>query len=133
MPPTAATPTPAPLLVAASLVAVEGLLLLGYAVLEVASVDADRVAVAATTGIFFLAYGAGLLLCARGLSRRQSWARSPVVLAQLIQLGVAWSFWGGSTTPVAIAIAVVSVVVLVGVFHPASIEALEAADGDQAH
>ncbi|MBA2956643.1 hypothetical protein GON03_01240 [Nocardioides sp. MAH-18] len=121
---------PAPLLVAASLVAVEGLLLLGYAVLEVASVDSDRVAVAATTGLFFLAYGVGLLVCARGLSRRRSWARSPVVLAQLIQLGVAWSFWGGSTTAVAIAVALVAVIVLVGVFHPASIEALEAADAD---
>jgi protein-S-isoprenylcysteine O-methyltransferase Ste14 len=120
--------TPAPLLVAASLVAVEGLLLLGYAVLEVASVDADRVAVAATTGIFFLVYGAGLLFCARGLSRCRSWARSPIVLAQLIQLGVAWSFWGGSTTVVAIAVAAVAVIVLVGVFHPASLEALEAAD-----
>ena len=123
---------PAPLLVAASLVAVEGLLLLGYAVLEVASVDSDRVAVAATTGLFFLAYGAGLLVCARGLSRRQSWARSPVVLAQLIQLGVAWSFWGGSTTAVAIGVGLVAVVVLVGIFHPASLAALEAADEESA-
>lgn len=126
------TPTPAPLLAAASLVAVEGLFLLGYAVLEVASVDADRVAVAATTGIFFLASGAGLLLCARGLSRRRSWARSPVVLAQLIQLGVAWSFRGGETTIVALVLAAVAAIVLVGIFHPASIAALEAADGDQA-
>jgi len=125
-------PTPAPLLVAASLVAVEGLLLIGYGVLEVASVDADRVAVAATTGLFFLAYGAGLLLCARGLSRVRSWARSPVVLAQLIQLGVAWSFWGGDTRIVAIAVAVVAVIVLVGVFHPASLAALESADEDPA-
>jgi hypothetical protein len=123
---------PAPLLVAASLVAVEGLLLLGYAVLEVASVDRDRVAVAATTGVFFLVYGAALLVCARGLSRRRSWARSPVVLAQLIQLGVAWSFWGGSTTVVAIAAGLVAVIVLVGVFHPASLQALEAADEDSA-
>ena len=123
---------PAPLLVAASLVAVEGLLLLGYAVLEVASVDSDRVAVAATTGLFFLAYGAGLLVCARGLSRRQSWARSPVVLAQLIQLGVAWSFWGGSTTAVAIGVGLVAVVVLGGIFPPASLAALEAADEESA-
>jgi len=120
--------TPAPLLVAASLVAVEGLLLIGYAVLEVASVDGDRVAVAATTGLFFLVYGVGLLLCARALGRRRSWARSPVVLAQLIQLGVAWSFWGESTTVVAVGVAVVAVLVLVGVFHPTSLQALEAAD-----
>jgi hypothetical protein len=115
---------PAPLLVAASLVAVEGLLLLGYSVLELASTNADRVAVAATTSIFFLVYGAGLVLCAWGLTRRHSWARSPVVLAQLIQLGVAWSFWGGETTAVAVTVGAVAVIALVGVFHPASLAAL---------
>jgi hypothetical protein len=45
-------------------------------------------------------------------------------MAQLIQLGVAWSFWGGSSTPAAVALAVVALVVLVGVFHPASLAAL---------
>lgn len=122
---------PAPLLVAASLVAVEGLLLLGYAVLEVASTDSDRMAVGVTTSLFFLLYGAGLLLCAWGLTRRQSWARSPVVAAQLIQLAVAWSFWGGQTTGVAVAVAAAAVVVLVGVFHPASLAALTPDDPEQ--
>ncbi len=121
---------PAPLVVAASLVAVEGLLLLAFAVLELASLDSDRLAMGATTSIFFLAYGAGLLLCAWSLVRGQSWARSPVVLTQLIGLGVAWSFRGGDTTAVAVAIAVVAVVVLVGLFHPASLTAL-ADDGEQ--
>ena len=37
---------------------------------------------------------------------------------------MAWSFRGGDTTVVAIAIAVVAVVVLAGLFHPASVEAL---------
>ena len=114
---------------AASLVAVEGLLLLAFAVIELASLDADRVVMGATTSIFFVAYGAGLLLCAWSLTRGQSWARSPVVLTQLIGLGVAWSFRGGSTTGVAVAIAVVAVAVLVGVFHPASLAAL--ADEDE--
>jgi hypothetical protein len=121
---------PAPLIVAASLVAVEGLLLLVFAVLEVANLDADRLAMGATTSIFFAAYGAGLLVCARSLVRAQSWARSPVVLTQLIGLGVAWSFRGGETTGVAIAIAVVAVLVLAGLFHPASLAAL-ADDGEQ--
>ncbi len=121
---------PAPLLVAASLVAVEGLLLLGYAVLEAVNADADRLAVAVTTGTFFLLYGGGLMLCAWGLLLRHSWARSPIVLAQFIQLGVAWSFWGGDTTAVALGLALVAVVVLVGVFHPASLQALESADPD---
>ena len=45
------------------------------------------------------------------------------MLAQLIQLGVAWSFRGGETTWVAIALAVVALVVLAGLLHPASIDA----------
>ena len=119
--------TPAPLVVAASLAAIEGLLLLGYAVLEVASLDSDRVTMGVTTAVFFAGYGGLLLLAARAVTRGQSWGRSPLVLAQLIQLGLAWSFRGGDTTIVAVAIAVVAVVVLVGLFMPASIEAL--ADG----
>jgi len=107
--------------VAASLVAVEGLLMLLLAVLEVASLDADRLAMGATTSIFFAAYGVGLLLCAWSLLNGQSWARSPVVLTQLIGLGVAWSFRGGDTTGIAVGIAVVALLVLVGIFHPASL------------
>jgi hypothetical protein len=110
--------------VAASLVAVEGLLLLGYAVLELASLSADRVAVALTTSAFFAVYGALLLLAAWAVTHGHSWARSPIVLAQLIQLGVAWSFRGGDTTLVAVALAVVAVVVLVGLLTPASVDAL---------
>jgi hypothetical protein len=115
---------PPPLVVASSIVAVEGLLLLAYAVLELASIGTGRVAMGLTTSVFFAIYGAGLVACAWAVSRRQSWARSPIVLAQLIQLGVAWSFRGGDTTLVAVAIAVVAVVVLAGLFHPASLEAL---------
>lgn len=120
--------TPAPLLVAAALAAVEGALLIGYAVLELVSIDSSRVTMAITTALFFALYGVGLVLCGRALSRRQSWARSPVVLAQLIQLGLAWSFRGGDTTVVAIVVALVAIVVLVGVLHPASLEALSDAD-----
>lgn len=115
---------PAPLLVAASLVAVEGGLLLVFAVLEVFNLGSGRVAMGITTTLFFALYGAGLVACAWALSHRSSWARSPVVLAQLIQLGLAWNFRGGDTTLVAVAIAVVAVVVLAGIFHPASLEAL---------
>ena len=97
---------PAPLVVAASLVAVEGLLLLGYAVLELASTSSDRVAVAVTTAVFFAAYGGLLLAAAWAVTHGRSWARSPIVLAQLIQLGVAWSFRGGGTTVAAAVLAV---------------------------
>ncbi len=115
---------PAPLKVAASLTAVEAALLLMYAAAELFSLSPGRAAVTLTTSVFFAVYGTGLLICAWGLVAGSSWARSPVVLAQLIQLGVAWSFRGGSTTVVAVALALVALIALVGVLHPASIEHL---------
>jgi hypothetical protein len=94
------------------------------AVLELASVSAGRLTMGVSTSIFFLGYGVALLLCAWAVHRLVSWARSPIVLAQLIQLGVAWSFRGGDTTVLALGLAVVAVVVLAGVLHPASLDAL---------
>ncbi len=106
------------------LTAVEGLVVLVYAVLEMAHLDADRVGVAVTTAAFFALVGGALLFCAAGLVRGHSWARSPVVVVQLITLLTAWSFVGGETTWVAVVLAVVSVAVLVCVLHPRSTAAL---------
>jgi len=115
---------PAPLTVAASLVAVEGLVLVLLAVVEVASLDLGRLTMGLTTSVFFVAYGVALVCCAGLLVRRVSWARAPAVLTQLIQLGLAWSFREQPTTLVAIGLAVVALVVLAGIFHPASLDAL---------
>ncbi len=57
--------------------------------------------------------------------RLRSWARAPVVLAQLIQLLVGFGFWGGGTTLVAVVLVGVAVAVLVAVLHPRSIAALD--------
>ena len=121
---------PAPLVVAASLVSVEGLLLLMFAVLEMASLSSERLAMGLTTSLFFAAYGAGLVFCGWALTQGHAWVRSPVVLAQLIQLGLAWSFRGGSTTWVAVSLAVVAAVVLAGVLHPASLDVSGADAGE---
>lgn len=110
--------------VAAALTGLEGVALLGYAVLELAHVDADRVSVAVTTAVFFAVLGAALVLCATGLWRVRSWGRSPVVVAQLITLLTAWSFAGGETTWVAALLGGVSIVVLVGLLHPRTTEVL---------
>ena len=116
---------PAPLVVAASLTAVEGLVVGIFGVLELASLSSGRVTMGLTTAVFFAAYAVGLVWCAWSLTRLLPWARSPVVLAQLIQLGLAWNFRGGSTTPIAIGLAVVALLVLAGLFHPASMKALD--------
>jgi hypothetical protein len=115
---------PPPLVVAASLSAVEGLLVLGFAVLEAADVHSDRATMGVTTSLFFALVGVGLVACAWLLVQGRQWARSPVVVAQIMALGLAWNFVGGSTTWVSVALAVVAVVVLVGLLHPASVEAL---------
>jgi hypothetical protein len=119
---------PVPLVVAAALVGVEAVALVLLGVVEVGVLSSDRAAMGLTTAFFFVVYGAGLGACAWQLLRLRSWARAPVVLAQLIQLPVAWSFHGGSTTLVAVLLALAAVLVLVGVFHKASFEALDRAD-----
>jgi hypothetical protein len=47
------------------------------------------------------------------------------MLAQLIALGLSWNFGSGGTWGVAVALAVPAIVVLAGMVHPATIEALE--------
>jgi hypothetical protein len=115
--------------VAAGLVGLEGLVLAVLGVLELASLNSSRVALALTTALFFLGLGAGLVGCARGLFHVRSWARGPVVACQLIGLLLAFSFFGGETTPIAVGILVVSLGALVGVLHPASTRALAADEG----
>jgi hypothetical protein len=110
--------------VAAATVGVEAVALAAYGLVQLGALTASRATMGVTTTVFFVAYGVGLGACAWGLRRRVSWARAPVVLAQLIQLGVAWSFRGGATTVVAVVAATLGVLVLAGIFHPASLAAL---------
>lgn len=121
---------PWPLTLAVALVGLEVLVLLVLGIVELGVLDARRVTMGVTTVIFFVVYGGGLAVCGWLLLRLRSWARAPVVLAQLIQICVAWSFRGGSTTAVAAALVVVAVAVLVGVFHPSSLAALDAEDAE---
>jgi len=124
-PPALGSRAPAPLLVAAALVGVEAIVLVLLGLAEVLALSGARVTMGVTTAVFFLVYGAGLVFCGFAVSRLKSWARAPIVVAQLIQLMVAWSFGGGSTTPVAIGVSVVALLVLLAIFHPDSRAALD--------
>ena len=102
--------------------------MVGYGVTLAFNGSSDRVALDITVVAFFVLYGGALGWCAWKLRRLQSWARSPVVLAQVLQVLSFTSFWGGETRAVAVAGILVGLVVLAGIFHPDSIAALAAAD-----
>jgi len=123
-PPSPSANVPGALKLAAVLVAAEGLLAAVLGILEAFSIHRDRLGSGITTTIFLVLYGAGLVLVARGLSLASPWSRGPAVFAQLIQLGVAWSFWGGSTSAVSVVLGIAAVVVLVALFQKVSMEAL---------
>ena len=115
---------PASLLVAASLAGLEGLLVLTYAIVLAADIHADRAAMGVTTSLFFALLAGMLIACAWYVAHARTWARSPIVVVQVMALGLAWNFLGGDTTWLSVLLAVAAVVVLVGLLHPASIEAL---------
>jgi len=115
---------PRPLKLAAGVVAAEGVVLVVLGIAEALTIQSSRLVLGLTTTAFFVLYGGGLLIVARGLWRASTWSRGPAVFAQLIQLLVAYSFWGGSTRAVAVALALAAVGVLVGIFQKASTEAL---------
>jgi hypothetical protein len=115
--------TPPPLTVAASLAGVQGLVLLILAVLELASVSASRPGVGLSAAAFFAAYGAVLTGAAVALWRRHGWARGPVLITQLIVLGLAWNL--RDQVLAAAGLAAVGVVVIAAVIHPDTIAALD--------
>jgi hypothetical protein len=115
---------PAPLKVAAGVVLVEAIVLLGYSLSLLGKIDSRHPQVAITTSIAFAIFAVGLTWCAWSVTQGRSWARSPIVLAQLIQLMVGWSFHASPTTAIAIALALAALITLAGIFHPASLDYL---------
>ncbi|BBH16397.1 hypothetical protein Back2_06840 [Nocardioides baekrokdamisoli] len=112
--------SPLSLRLAAALVALEALLLLVVAVRGV--IDPSNVGVAVGLGVVYLVSAVGLALAAVGLWERRSWGRAPVVLAQLVILGMAWDVRDDAV--IASIGVVLGLAVLVCVLHPASTRAL---------
>ncbi len=111
--------TPPAALAVAGGVALEGLLLAGYAVVvavEVLRGEAqDRIG-ALVLALVALALGGGLVAVAAGVLRGARWARSPALVWQILQVLVALS---GAVEPraVGIALVVLAVLVAVGLFR----------------
>jgi hypothetical protein len=112
------------LLLAALVCCGEALALLVLAVIEVLSLSSNRLVVGITTTIFFALYAVGLAAAAAGLARARSWARAPLMLSELIQAGLAWSFHGPGTEVVAVLLAVSAIFVIVVLVLPSTTAAL---------
>ena len=111
---------PPTIVVAAVLLALEGLVGLGYAGIAVGQVRMSRAVVGLGVAILMAAFGLLLLVVARGVFQGRRWSRGPAVVAQLILLPIAWSFRGGVTTWVSVTLAALAIAVLIGLLHPRS-------------
>jgi len=116
------------MVVAASVTAVEAFGLLALGLLELANLRSVRLTMGVTTAGFFLVAAAGLAWCAWSLWRVRRWARGPVVMAQLIQLGLAWNFRDVWSLLLPLGLGVAALVVIAGLLHPATTQALEEHD-----
>ncbi|MFS0886769.1 hypothetical protein [Aeromicrobium sp. 179-A 4D2 NHS] len=106
-----------PLIVAALVVAGQALVFVVLAVLDLGGLVPGREGVGIGIGLVLMLIGVGLLAAAWGLLHAWHGARGPVVVAQLIGLGLAWSLRNpdqntGDNRAVGIAIAVSAIVVL---------------------
>jgi hypothetical protein len=113
-------PRPLTIVVAAVLLALEGLIALGYAGIAVGQIRMSRAVVGLGVAILMAAFGLLLLVVARGVFLGRRWSRGPAVVAQLILLPIAWSFRGGVTTWVSLTLGALAIAVLVAVLHPRS-------------
>jgi len=116
------------ILVAALVVALEAVAALAIAVLSVLDLSSDTVGIGVGAGLFFGAYGLGQLFAAGALMRGVSWARSPLVVTQLIQLLLAWQLGDSTSTVIVVALAVSGIVVLACLLSPPVTRALRVDD-----
>lgn len=87
------------------------------AALELFNVSSDRIGLGIGATLFLLVVAAGLAWAATRVVVGESWARSPLVFAQLITLGLAYNFRGDPLW-LSPAIAVPAVVALACLLSP---------------
>lgn len=122
------------LLVAGLVVTIEAVAVLAFVVADLAGLDAARVGLGIGVAVFLGGYGLGQLLAVVLLLRGRSGARGPLVMTQLIQLGLAWNLRGADTGDLQIPnlgalLAGAAVVALGGLLSPPVNRAFAVADG----
>ncbi|MET8863317.1 hypothetical protein ABZW11_10220 [Nonomuraea sp. NPDC004580] len=119
---------PLTLLIAAAVVAVEGLVALGLGVfvaVETLTGRPDDVTTAVAEAVFGLLVGAGLLWVAwGGLFKMERWGRSPAVLTQIFMLPVSVTLIQSDQPQLGIPLIVVALAGLVTLLAPPTTHAL---------
>jgi hypothetical protein len=98
------------------LTALEGLVLVGFAVfyvVEMASGATDNLSRAAVSTVLIVVFGVGLLALARGWFAAAGWPKTPTVLWNALLLPVAWSLREGDRPLIALAVGAVALTSIV--------------------
>lgn len=105
--------------VACLVVAVESIAFVVLGVLALLEAGGSNTGSDIGIGVFLTAYGAAQLYACRRLLVWQAGARSPLVLTQLILLGLAWGLRDSDRPWHAYVMAIAGVIALAGLLHPA--------------
>ena len=98
------------------LTALEGLVLVGFAVfyvIEMASGATDNLSRAAVSTVLIAVFAVGLLVLARGWFTPAGWPKTPTVLWNVLLLPVAWSLRDGDRPLIALAVGAVALTSIV--------------------
>lgn len=114
-----------PLLLAGLVAGLQSLVLIGFAIADFADLQPDRPGIGLGVGLMLLGLGVGLALAAWAVSAGRHIGRGPVVVTQLIGLGLSWNLirsdaTTGDTRTVGMLIALSAAIVLVSLATPAA-------------
>ncbi|MDX6277963.1 MAG: hypothetical protein QOJ72_2091 [Nocardioidaceae bacterium] len=112
------------LLIAAAVVWAESIVFGVLVVLDVADLSGDRLGFGIGSGVLLTIYGAGQAWAVWRVTLGDAWARSPVVVTQLIQLLLAWNLRNSDSKWVGVLMGVAAVIALVCLLAPPVTRAL---------
>lgn len=114
-----------PLLLAGLVTGLQSLVLIAFAVADFADLQPDREGIGLGIGLMLLGLGVGLALAAWAVGTGRHIGRGPVVVTQLIALGLSWNLIRGNantadTRTIGILVALSAAIVLASLATPAA-------------
>ncbi len=118
-----------PLVIAAVGAGSQSLVLIAFAIEIFFDVSKENLRISSGIGVMLLLLGIGLGLAAVGIAKGVHMARGPVMVAQLISLGLSWNLLKNESdlpgvTVIGVAVALVATIVIVALVTPSARAAL---------